>query len=65
MNSTLSTAVFLLVSAGAATWQAQAPRPRDPGAAPIWAPIIHKHRLSNGLPVWIVEQHELPVADEP
>ena len=24
-------------------------------------PVILKHRLSNGLRVWIVEQHELPV----
>jgi len=61
VNSTLSTAVFLLISAAAATWQAPAPPARDPGAAALWAPIIHKHRLSNSLPVWIVEQHELPV----
>ena len=27
----------------------------------MWTPAILKHRLSNGLPVWIVEQHELPV----
>lgn len=61
MNSTLSTVVFLLLSAAAATWQAPVPRPADAGAAALWAPTIHKHRLSNGLPVWIVEQHELPV----
>ena len=30
-------------------------------APPLWAPVILKHRLSNGLPVWIVEQQELPV----
>jgi zinc protease len=61
VNNALSATVFLLVSAAAATWQPPAPGPREPGAAPLWAPIIHKHRLSNGLPVWIVEQHELPV----
>jgi zinc protease len=61
VNSTLSTAVFLLVSAAAATWQAPGPRLKDTAAAQLWAPVIHKHRLSNGMPVWIVEQHELPV----
>ncbi len=42
--------------------QAPGRRP-SPEAAPlpVWAPVIVKHRLSNGLPVWIVEQHELPV----
>ncbi len=30
-------------------------------APQLWAPVILKHRLSNGLPVWIVEQPELPV----
>ena len=25
-------------------------------------PTIHEHRLSNGVPVWIVEMHEVPVA---
>ena len=61
MNSTLATAVFLLVSLAAAV--AQTPAPRNPGAAapPVWAPGIFKQRLSNGLPVWIVAQHELPI----
>jgi predicted Zn-dependent peptidase len=62
VNSTLATAVFVSVFMAAVAWQAPDRRPR-PGAdtLPGWAPVIVKHRLSNGLPVWIVEQHELPV----
>ena len=34
-----------------------------PGQAPsLKLPAIHKQTLSNGLPVWIVETHEVPVA---
>jgi len=29
---------------------------------PLTLPSVVKHTLSNGLPVWIVEQHEVPVA---
>jgi predicted Zn-dependent peptidase len=42
----------------------QAPRRAQatgPGVLPVWNPTIHRTRLSNGLPVWVVEQHELPV----
>jgi len=62
LKSTLATAVFVSVFMAAATGQAPDRRP-SPGAdpLPVWAPVIVKHRLSNGLPVWIVEQHELPV----
>ncbi len=45
---------------------AQAPdraRPPVPGPAPVLTlPRIQKQQLSNGLPVWVVEQHEVPVA---
>ena len=61
MNSTLTTTVFLLVSLAVAAGQAPAPRNPGAGAPTLWAPVILKHRLSNGLPVWIVEQPELPV----
>jgi len=62
LKSTLATAVFVSVFMAAATGQAP-DRRASPGTAPlpVWAPVIVKHRLSNGLPVWIVEQHELPV----
>jgi predicted Zn-dependent peptidase len=37
--------------------------PPKPGPAPtVTLPEIQKRTLSNGLPVWIVEQHEVPVA---
>jgi zinc protease len=36
------------------------PRPGSP--APLRLPTIQKLNLSNGLPVWIVELHEVPVA---
>jgi predicted Zn-dependent peptidase len=49
-----------------ATLDAQSPdrsRPPTPGPAPaLKLPPIQKHRLSNGLPVWLVELHEVPVA---
>lgn len=45
---------------------AQAPdrtHPPQPGPPPtLNLPAIHKRQLSNGLPVWIVELHEVPVA---
>jgi zinc protease len=36
------------------------PRPGPPAALRL--PTIQKQRLSNGLPVWIVEMHKVPVA---
>ncbi|MSO30762.1 MAG: insulinase family protein [Acidobacteria bacterium] len=45
---------------------AQAPdrtHPPQPGPPPaLNLPVIQKRQLSNGLPVWIVELHEVPVA---
>src|SRR5947207_15150093 len=44
----------------------QAPdRTRPPQAGPppaVHLPTIQKRQLSNGLPVWLVELHEVPVA---
>src|SRR5258706_13279129 len=38
-------------------------RPPQPGPPPaLHVPAIQKQRLSNGLAVWIVELHEVPVA---
>ncbi len=50
----------------AATLTAQQPpdrsRPPEPGPAPtLRLPDIQKKQLSNGLPVWVVEVHEVPV----
>jgi zinc protease len=45
---------------------AQAPdrsHPPQPGPpAPLRLPTIQKRKLSNGLPVWMVEMHDVPVA---
>src|SRR4051794_18029880 len=39
------------------------PPPPQPGPPPaLHLPSIQKHKLANGLPVWIVELHEVPVA---
>jgi predicted Zn-dependent peptidase len=55
----------LLLLAGIAA-SAQAPdrsKAPQPGPAPaLNLPAIQKRQLSNGLPVWIVELHEVPVA---
>lgn len=58
--------VFLLVSlafAVPAAAQVDRSTPPQPGPPPeITLPAIQNYKLSNGLPVWIVEQHEVPVA---
>jgi predicted Zn-dependent peptidase len=39
-------------------------KPPEPGPAPsLKIPAITKRALTNGLPVWIVEMHEVPVID--
>jgi zinc protease len=54
------------VCASVAVFAQQAPdrsHPPAPGPpAPLRLPTIQKQKLSNGLPVWIVELHEVPVA---
>ncbi|HUR32725.1 MAG TPA: pitrilysin family protein [Vicinamibacterales bacterium] len=56
----------LLVVAAAVSLSAQAPdRSKPPVSGPppaLKVPTIQKQQLSNGLPVWVVEQHEVPVA---
>ena len=59
--------LFSAIPAAVATLSAQqAPdraRPPQPGPpAALKLPAIQKQKLSNGLPVWIVEMHEVPVA---
>src|SRR6202040_339427 len=48
------------LSAQQAPDRSHPPQPGPP--APLRLPAIQKQRLSNGLPVWIVEMHEVPVA---
>ena len=56
----------LLLAAAASLAAQQAPdrsHPPEPGPAPtLTIPRIQKQQLSNGLPVWVVEQHEVPIA---
>src|SRR3954467_9003010 len=56
---------FVLLAIGVSL-HAQAPdrsRPPQPGPPPeLKLPAIEKRQLSNGLPVWIVQLHEVPVA---
>src|SRR5256885_2279895 len=65
MKNTLAVAVVFGFFAVTILAQ-QAPdrtRPPQPGPPPaLHVPAIQKQRLSNGLPVWIVELHEVPVA---
>jgi zinc protease len=57
---------FALFAAAAGVVSAQAPdrsQPPATGPAPVLKlPAIQKRALSNGLPVWIVELHKVPVA---
>ena len=58
------TLIFSLIAGVALSAQApdrsKAPKP---GSAPaLKLPAIQKRQMSNGLPVWIVEMHEVPVA---
>src|SRR5262245_37664862 len=64
--ATAPAAVVLAAALAGAGATAQAPdrsKPPTVGSAPsLKLPQIEKRQLSNGLPVWIVEQHEVPVA---
>ena len=57
----------MLTTAGLAVLAQQAPdrsKIPEPGAAPaLKLPPIQKRTLTNGLPVWIVEMHEVPVVN--
>ena len=55
--------VLLVASAVIAQTPIDRTQPPRPGPAPsLRLPEIEKHRLANGLPVLLVEQHEVPVA---
>ena len=60
------TAILLCAVAASVTLAAQQPDRKQPppiGPAPsLKLPAIQKHKLSNGLAVWIVEHHEVPLA---
>ena len=60
------TVILLCALAASVTLTAQQPGRKQPppiGPAPaLKLPAIQKHQLSNGLAVWIVEHHEVPLA---
>src|SRR5256885_5776636 len=59
----LGTALLACAATLAAQQAPDRTRPPQPGAPPsLNLPAIQKQQLSNGLPVWIVELHEVPVA---
>jgi predicted Zn-dependent peptidase len=57
-------AVVAAIAVGVVAQQApDRSHPPAPGPpAPLILPAVHKLKLSNGLPVWIVEMHKVPVA---
>ncbi len=55
--------VVLLATVGLGAQNPDRSKPPALGPAPaLKLPAIQKTRLANGLPVWIVEQHEVPLA---
>lgn len=55
--------LMLLVGMGLGAQAPDRTKPPTTGAAPVLKlPAIQKRQLSNGLPVWLVELHEVPVA---
>jgi predicted Zn-dependent peptidase len=62
MNARCVSAVLVVVSLAAASSYARNRNQRpDVGSLATMTPAILKRQLDNGLRVWIVEQHELPV----
>lgn len=63
-HSSLAVVLFALVALPLAAQQApDRATPPKPGPPPaLHPPAIQKRALSNGLPVWIVELHKVPVA---
>ncbi len=56
----LVTVILLLSPAGAQ--QPDRSKPPQPGRPPsLTLPVVQKRALSNGIPVWIVERHAVPV----
>jgi predicted Zn-dependent peptidase len=63
MKKTLTLLIALCATAAVAAQQPIRKTPPPIGPAPsLKLPAIQKHTLSNGLGVWIIEQHEVPLA---
>jgi zinc protease len=61
MNKRFVATVVVAVSLAGASSHAKNGQRSGAGSAATMTPVILKRQLSNGLRVWIVEQHELPV----
>jgi zinc protease len=62
-RSVLATALLACTASLAAQQAPDRTHPPEPGPpAALKLPEIHKAQLSNGLPVWVVEMHKVPVA---
>jgi zinc protease len=64
MRSTLILAgalIAMTITAGTAAAQDRIPVPKGKPAPKVEVPSIQKTKLSNGLSVWLIEHHELPV----
>lgn len=63
MKSICSALLLAVATAGLSAQPPDRSKPPALGPAPtLKLPAIQKRQLSNGLPVWIVEMHEVPVA---
>ena len=63
LRSAIAFALLATLAAAGAAQQPDRSRPPSPGPPPdLELPARQKHQLQNGLPVWIVEMHEVPVA---
>ena len=63
MKKTLTLIIALCATAAVAAQQPMRKTPPPIGPAPsLKLPAIQKQKLSNGLAVWIVEHHEVPLA---
>jgi predicted Zn-dependent peptidase len=64
MRKTLAAAVLTVLTVTVAAQQPpDRTKPPQPGPpATLRLPAIHRQKLSNGLPVWVVELHKVPVA---
>ena len=62
--TSLATLAILLIGSAATFTQGKPDRSHPPSLGPapkLTVPPIQKRTLANGLPVWIVEQHEVPL----
>jgi zinc protease len=63
MRATTTLVVLVLLTASVAAQQLDRSKPPAIGPAPVLRlPAIQKGTLSNGVPLWVIEQHRVPLA---